>query len=82
MTRRMNLILAILEWLSKQPGVWATLPKTLAEYPEDVMEYHIEMCVQAGYINRSVETSGYTRLTWQGHDKLEKLQATVREFCR
>ena len=82
MTRRMDLILAILEQLEKDPNTWSELPKTMNGYTEDVVSYHVEMCSQAGFIHQGAEYSGYTRLAWHGHDKLDELRATVKGFVQ
>ena len=83
MGRKLDLIFAILEWLEEQPATWAEIPKDMAGYSEDVVAYHVELCKQAGFVHSdSIDASGYTRLTWQGHEKLEELRAVVKGFCK
>ena len=83
MGRKLDLIFAILEWLEEQPTTWAAIPKEMAGYSEDVVAYHVTLLKEGGLINAdSLDTSGYTRLTWQGHEKLEELRAVVKGFCK
>ena len=82
MKRRMDLVLAILEWLAEQPRTWAVIPEEMAGYDQEVVAYHVELCKQAGFINGdSLETSGYTRLSWAGHERLREIKAVVEDYC-
>ena len=71
----MELIVAILEWLARQPDPWAKPPTKIEGHDAKpaVVDYHVALCVQANLLERCTRNS-HVRLTWAGHDKLDELR--------
>ncbi len=75
MERRLEIIVAILRWLASQPEPAAEIPGTLAACPDvssSIIRYHIELCEEAGYIHRLSNMKKWHRLTWAGHNEIDK----------
>ena len=77
MKRRQELIRKILEWFEKVDSPWSDLPDTLAD-PCDgqlldaaVIQYHIDLCEQAGFIRVKPGEKPQIQLTWAGHEELD-----------
>ena len=72
----MEVIKAILQWLSDQPEPAAEIPNKLhagPSIPSSVISYHTILCEEAGFIRRSPANSNSFQLTWKGHDKIDDL---------
>ena len=75
MERRLEIIVAILRWLASQPEPAAEIPRTLAACPDvspSIIRYHIELCEEAGYIRILSNMKNWHRLTWAGHNEIDK----------
>ena len=75
MKRRLDVIMAILHWMSVQPEPAVEIPdrlKACPDLPEAILRYHVELCEEAGFIRRSPLNSSWWRLTWEGHNKLNE----------
>ena len=79
MRRRHELILKILEWLESTSAPWKERAAELADpvngepVAKDVLQYHVDLCEQAGLI-RVKKGGGSTarlQLTWTGHEELQ-----------
>ena len=79
MRQRHELILKILEWLESRSTPWEERPAELADpvngepVAKDVLQYHVDLCEQAGLI-RVKKGGGSTpqlQLTWTGHEELQ-----------
>ena len=77
MKRRQEVILKILAWFEKIESPWSDLPDTLAD-PCDgqlldaaVIQYHIDLCEQAGFIRVKLGQKPQAQLTWAGHEELD-----------
>ena len=77
MRRNLELIQAILSWLESQPHPSCETPKTLDGFKDAmIVSYHVDLCVEAGYIEKS-DRSLYppqVRLTWAGHEELDRIK--------
>ena len=81
MQRRMKLIRKILQYVSDCDTEDPLRPPEFEDYSEAQVHYHLNLCEEAGYLllerrgrcanHRRV--SGIYRLTWQGHEALERL---------
>ncbi len=70
MKRHMELILRILRH-AEQEGKGKPLPNPdFQEYPEEEIEYHIQLCKEAGYLHTSHHK--ILNLTWNGHEFLDQ----------
>ena len=76
MKRYMDLIRKILEHMEchVQPGHLMPEPE-IAGYTPGQVQYHIELCIQAGYARVTVPGSDLIELTWQGHEALDAFRA-------
>ena len=77
MKRRHELLLKILEWLESRSSPWEEHPSELADpvtgepVAKDVLEYHVDLCGQAGWIRvKSGGSAPQLQLTWAGHEEL------------
>ena len=77
MKRRHELILKILEWLESRSSPWEEHPSELADpvtgepVAKDVLQYHVDLCGQAGLIRvKSGGSAPQLQLTWAGHEEL------------
>jgi hypothetical protein len=72
MKRDMKLVHLILDYMEREnderenDGETSIPFPTFDEYTKVQVDYHIMLCVEAGFLNKK----GYT-LTWAGHDTLE-----------
>ena len=78
MRRKMKLIYLILAYVEKATHIGNIPLPELAEYTEEEVAYHVKLCSEAGYLDIVVDAHnkkpvGIDRLTWQGHEALEKL---------
>ena len=73
----MRLILKILRHIrdTATPTSFAAIPDFEPEYTTKQTFYHLELCLEAGFVKRNnlgvYGEAGALRLTWQGHEKLE-----------
>ena len=76
MKRDMHLIKRILKYVEKNSGNGQLLsPPDIAGYDDDIVEYHVRLCIQAGYINTAPQSENALReLTWDGHNALAELR--------
>ena len=70
MIRDMDLVQELLERLETNGGREATPPQIDGYTPAQV-EYHLTLCREAGFIHY---TPTQMRLTWAGHDELDRLR--------
>ncbi len=82
MSRVMELICEILRYAESAPTLAGRAVPEIDGYDTDQVHYHVHLCEQAGYLEASkpIAVSGgglryarLGRLTWQGHDALERL---------
>ena len=72
MKRHMNLIRAVLEYVECHGDSEFLAPPEVDGYSPGEIEYHIQLCEQAGYLETR---QAYPRtLTWDGHNALDKLR--------
>ncbi len=79
MKRDMALILRILRCIRSRTGDrgdgFNRAPDLEPEISEGQVRYHIDLCVDAGFLAKRHEINPHTtpswRLTWQGHDWIE-----------
>ena len=77
MRRNIALIQAILLEMERQPYPWCEPPQTLDEFKDAaIVSYHVDLCVEAGYIERSHRSlhPQRARLTWAGHEELDRIK--------
>lgn len=80
MKRDMKLIVRILRCIRSRDGDrqagFTGAPDFEPEVSEDVVRYHLDLCVGAGFLERRRESNRHAtptwRLTWQGHDWIEQ----------
>ena len=74
MKRDKQLIRAILEYVEEHgdgyDGTWITRIQVPAESAE-VLDYHVRLCFDAGFLKGSKKVRGVTRLRWQGYEYLD-----------
>ena len=77
MIRNKKVVKLVLEWARDLELGTNTvrMPKS-DKYGEDEVEYHVRICILAGFLEGSVPDDGGRRLkvnglTWEGHDLLE-----------
>ena len=78
MQRHMKLILKLLEHATDQTN-GEIHPPEISGYSHEQVQYHVELCEQAGYmevrkINSKRRRYRIVSVTWQGHEALEKLR--------
>ena len=79
MKRRHELILKILEWLETRSAPWEEGPAEVADpvsgepVAKDVLQYHVDLCEQAGLVRvkRGGGSTPRLQLTWAGHEELQ-----------
>ena len=78
MQRKMRLIRELLEWAEVNTEGRSLSAPELEEYSSNEIQYHIELCRQAGFleVERSRPYLRIKDLTWAGHSKLDKLRGT------
>ena len=82
MKRDMRLIKAILKHIEANGTAAGIAMPVLNGYTPTEVEYHVELCGQAGFFSFEDEAGighpGHiyrvTRLTWAGHEQLDKLR--------
>lgn len=81
MNRDSALILKILRCIRRKGEEaghpYVPAPDFVPQYSENRVEYHLELCVEAGFLKRHAATDmdgppETWSLTWSGHDWLEK----------
>ena len=75
MRRNMELIEAILGIFEGQDKSWAGRPHPPEGIRQDIFDYHLALCEQAGFIavqRKSGEGQKF-QLTWHAHEALEKM---------
>ncbi len=78
MRRQMAVVHAILRWFSGHAEPWAPFPELADSPAQDVVQYHVDLCMQAGFVQKQPHTSGQAprwQLTWAGHEMLDTLNA-------
>lgn len=78
MKRRMKLIGLILKHVEQAPHTGEIQIPEFQDYTRNEVEYHVTLCSEAGYLDIVVDPRDKTpvmihRLTWEGHEALEKL---------
>ena len=75
MKRKMILIQKILEWTESHADDEPKMPPEIQGYQDAEINYHIGLCLQAGYLEADCQTSDQTyriiNLTWDGHEVLD-----------
>ena len=73
MKRDLGLIHKILQYAEQQsPG--GSFDIEIENVPQPKLDYHVKLCIQAGFLEPSVNGEYWTAgLTWTGHDALKKL---------
>ena len=76
MRRNLDLIKAILLWLEQQPDPWCEPPSVIEGFKHDRVDYHLNLCEEAGFIrrNRPGARPQRVQLTWKGHEELERIR--------
>ena len=82
MKRDMALIQALLEHVENACGGDFLCPPALPAYSDRLIQYHVSLCGQAGFLEVQKTTGAdapYARfvvrnLTWAGHEKLAELR--------
>ena len=76
MKRKMKLIHKILEWAERYADGDPKPHPEMEEYGDAEINYHIGLCMQAGYLEAEYEPINRTYriiyLTWDGHEKLDR----------
>ena len=73
MKRDMKLIHLILDYMERKNDGDQSIPlPSFDDYTSSQVDYHVALCVQAGFLNKRKLT-----LTWTGHDKLEKCREAL-----
>ena len=76
MKRKMKLIKKILEWTEHYADGDPKHPPEMEEYRDAEINYHINLCLQAGYLEAAYEPIDRTyriiNLTWDGHEELDR----------
>ena len=83
MKRHMQLIQQLLKHAECRGGGAGVHPPELAGYTDQQVQYHVGLCVQAGYIEATLisgKEEPYRRylmgnLTWAGHEALSDLRS-------
>lgn len=78
MERHADLIISILRHVREQPVNGGFRMSAICGYDKDVVDYHVHLCVQAGYLEALDVTSLadtapqyiVRRITWHGHEQL------------
>ena len=86
MQRKTKLIRKILEHVEREQTNGPVGPPEFDDYPAIEVHYHVGLCVEAGYIVADAPGlydgqrvfSAIHRLTWEGHEALDRLR---REGC-
>ena len=83
MQRHMKLILKLLEHATEQSNGEIHVPE-LDGYSVEQVQYHVELCSQAGYMKVRKLTGQRRRyrivsVTWQGHEALLELRERFSE---
>ena len=80
MRRQMKLIGMILAHVEKSRQASEICLPDFKDYRTCDVEYHVQLCEEAGYLHVSVNSGVGSRLiaqmTWQGHDVLDGLRAS------
>jgi len=77
MKRRQEVILKILKWFQNTDSPWTDVPDTLADpcngqlLDAAVIQYHIDLCEQAGFIRVKPGETPQVQLTWAGHEEID-----------
>ena len=79
MTRNHALILKIVRYVRKKADEaddpWVPAPDFKPEYSQSSVDYHLTLCVQAGYLDwrgpKGTNRTPMWSVTWLGHDLLE-----------
>ena len=79
MKRKMTLIHKILEWTESHADGDPKTPPEIQGYQDTEVNYHIGLCLQAGYLEADYQNSDQTsdqtykiiNLTWDGHEVLD-----------
>lgn len=79
MKRDKKLIRKILEYVRDNDETTTTLhPSDFEDYSKPTIEYHVDLCEQAGFLKGPEDFHGgnvFTRpltLTWEGHNAIEQ----------
>ena len=81
MKRHMKLIFQILAYVESRKTNGNDLPlPELEDYSRSLIEHHIMLCDEAGYIDVVMVEKGQPpiairRLTWAGHNELDRMRA-------
>ena len=76
MKRKMTLIYKILEWTESHADGDPKTPPEIQGYQDAEINYHIGLCIQAGYLEANYRPIDRTyriiNLTWDGHEALDR----------
>lgn len=80
MRREMKLICLILAHVERASACGNIRVPEVPGYEQHIVEYHVELCAEAGYIERTRDGSSgkiiaIHRMTWHGHEALERIRA-------
>ena len=87
MRRKMKLVRKILEYVEMQTSEDAIPVPEVRDYSEAEVHYHVGLCEEAGYLVLYQPDSnlqgrrfpGIARMTWDGHEALERMRSGDRE---
>ena len=82
MRRRMDLIRILLEYVEQKETESFQAPPIFEGFTCQEVYYHVTLCGEAGYLTtrkisslgEACERSSIGRLTWEGHEALERLR--------
>ena len=75
MRRCMKLIRLILEYTEQNARYDRSInPPEFDDYSESQVQYHIELCEQAGYLTTVASGNYIEHLTWRGQEELVQLR--------
>lgn len=78
MRRNRVLMRRLLAYLTESERPWAPRPETPEGVEEDVLDYHLSLAEQAGWVivRRKPGQAPQFQVTWQGHDFIEEERAS------
>ena len=80
MKRNVKLVYEILAFAENYNGESKLIDFKIDGYSKEEIDFHIAILVEAGYLRRietklnGIQTSGITRLTWEGFNYLDKFR--------
>ena len=81
MVRCMQLIFKILNHIEQQRTETSTPIPEFKGFTMGVIKYHVELCLEANYIRTEGNLRNHNyRLTWEGHEALDRFRENDEEY--